>query len=96
MQGFWELILLQVDDIKATFVSLHRLKSEHWIVPKSPMPKKRLDSHNATPVKKKIAPKGKSAAAKARDEERRRLLAAKRQEMKAKLAQSATPEILIT
>ena len=60
------------------------------------MPKKRLDSHNATPVKKKIAPKGKSAAAKARDEERRRLLAAKRQEMKAKLTQNITPEILIT
>ncbi|XP_063674696.1 disks large-associated protein 4-like [Bolinopsis microptera] len=97
MQGFWELILLQVEDVNKMFTALRSLKENNWVIPKSPMPKKKGASTPRTPAANKKKPREKSAAQKARDEERRKMLLAKKLEMKKKMQENGNvPEVIIT
>lgn len=97
MQGFWELILLQVEDVNKMFTALRSLKENNWVIPKSPMPKKKGAGTPRTPAANKKKPREKSAAQKARDEERRKMLLAKKLEMKKKMQENGNvPEVIIT
>lgn len=97
MQGFWELILLQVNDVKKMFTALRNLHENNWVIPKSPMPKKKGVATPRTPASNKKKPREKTPAQKARDEERRKLLAARKMEMKQKMQESGEiPDVIIT
>lgn len=61
------------------------------------MPKKKAPGTPRTPASNKKKPREKSAAQKARDEERRKLLAARKMEMKQKMQESGEiPDVIIT
>ena len=61
------------------------------------MPKKKGVGTPRTPASNKKKPREKSAAQKARDEERRKMLLAKKLEMKQKMQQNGeVPDVIIT
>jgi len=82
------------------FTALRSLKENNWIIPKSPMPKKKGVGTPRTPASGKKKPREKSAAQKARDEERRKMLLAKKLEMKQKMQEmqetGEVPDVIIS
>jgi len=99
MQGFWELILLQVNDVNKMFDECRVMEKSGWQPPKSPMPPKKKATD--TPVKTRgtktpAKPKAKSAAQIARDEARRKMMSERKEQMKlAKLNAANTGTIEI-
>lgn len=84
LTGFWDLVHLQVDDVQRLFSEIYKLHHNHWIdtepeetllSPKvmEAKPKEQL----VKSVPKKAKSPGTSEASKAREEARKRLLAAK-------------------
>lgn len=85
MQGFWELILLQVNDVNKMFEECRLMEKSGWQPPRSPMPPKKKASD--TPAKTKTRstpakPKAKSAAQIARDEARRKMMMERKEQMR--------------
>lgn len=77
LEGFWDMVYLQVEDIKKMFENLFELRKNNWICETKPVVK--------TAPKKKISPGPKAtetAASKARAEAARQRI----QEMKKKAA----------
>lgn len=81
MQGFWELILLQVNDVNKMFEECRVMEKSNWQPPKSPMPpkKKPVDVQRKTT---RTPAKPKSAAQIARDETRRRIMNERKEQMR--------------
>jgi len=97
LAGFWDMVMIQVEQIYSLFADLEKKDEKSEEVPKTPSTKlsspKRVPGSTTRPAKPSggATSKVNSAAAKARDEARRKLLAEKRKAMKSQMQE--TPEI---
>ncbi|XP_023930731.1 uncharacterized protein LOC106178960 isoform X2 [Lingula anatina] len=103
LAGFWDMVLLQIEDLDSMFVQIDRMRASGWrdmpeeknddVTPLSD--EKKMSSKVKTPVKH--SPRSKtprSEAAKKRDEARKRMLATKRKEMRIRRSSSGDEEFL--
>ncbi|XP_075749129.1 uncharacterized protein LOC119172141 isoform X2 [Rhipicephalus microplus] len=98
LAGFWDMVMLQVDNVQALFEELNVLKANNWVEPAKtesksaalPRPVKKVASRS-TPASPKRSEKAEEAA-KSRLEARKRLMEAKRQARQQQQSQpAATP-----
>ncbi|KAH7952067.1 hypothetical protein HPB52_017801 [Rhipicephalus sanguineus] len=94
LAGFWDMVMLQVDNVHALFEELSVLKANNWVEPKTeskstalPRPVKKVASRSmpASPRRSEKA----EEAAKSRLEARKRLMEAKRQARQQQQSQPA-------
>lgn len=79
LAGFWDLVMLQVDDINASFQDIQAIKQNNWqeVIPHKPVaPEPRVKAAPKVSTPKRSAKA--AELAKARDEARRQLLLAKK------------------
>jgi hypothetical protein len=99
LQGFWDMMMLQVDDVDAAFAEVQKCRENGWAKPKPPSPQQpkgakltkrplsqATKNRSNVPIKKS-APTN-SAAQQKREEQRKKLLELKR---KQKAAMSNSP-----
>ncbi|XP_067131123.1 uncharacterized protein [Centruroides vittatus] len=103
LTGFWDLVLLQVADVKNTFSEIQKLKENNWLEVKSPegrkiQPKIRRQVPPGTSKSNPSTPSRSSKSAelaKAREQARKQLMEAKRRGRKQNAAQDSETEIAI-
>ncbi|KAH8024361.1 hypothetical protein HPB51_022845 [Rhipicephalus microplus] len=95
LAGFWDMVMLQVDNVQALFEELNVLKANNWVEPAKteskstalPRPVKKVASRS-TPASPRRSEKAEEAA-KSRLEARKRLMEAKRQARQQQQSQPA-------
>ncbi|EEC01050.1 disks large-associated protein, putative [Ixodes scapularis] len=94
LAGFWDMVMLQVENVHSVFDDLHSLKANNWQEPakiesaKSSIPKPttaRKSASRSMPASPRRSAKGEEAA-RSREEARKRLMEAKRQARQANQA----------
>lgn len=103
LTGFWDLVLLQVADVKNTFIEIQKLKENNWQEMKSPeerkvQPKIRRQVPPGTSKSNPSTPSRSSKSAelaKAREQARKQLMEAKRRGRKQNAAQDSEIAIFI-
>ncbi|GLV36298.1 vulcan [Carabus blaptoides fortunei] len=93
LQGFWDMVMLQVTQIDELFAELEELKANNWVIQEKPIPD--VTDSTAKPKKlvvKKAVSANAEAQRKQREATRKQMIDAKRKAMRMKQSQQQTEQ----